>query len=91
MKRRSFLAMLGFAPVAGAVAAASTDTLPPDLSEQIVVATSPDSAIALACENIGTTRVIFVADQFIMPPPTTEPLKFDVSGRLCRTVASGLR
>ncbi len=79
MKRRSFLAMIGLAPVIGATAAVSTE---PQSTKAIVDATSPDSALAMRTASLGTTRVGVVGEQFAFgADDDARPYLFDAEGR----------
>lgn len=78
MKRRSFLAMLGLAPIAGVAAAKAA----PDTTDAIVKATAPDSALAMRTANLETVTVSFVAGQFAMSTAgDMRPYLFDADGR----------
>ncbi len=82
MKRRSFLAMLGLAPIAGVAAAKAT----PDTTDAIVKATAPDSALALRCANVGSTSVGLIAENFAIARTMSQPWTFDPQTRclVCR-------
>lgn len=82
MKRRSFLAMLGFAPVAGVATINATTANSPSLNK-IVEATGPESPLAvrygelsLAYADIGTVRASGVFRTAMM----REPYLFDANG-----------